>query len=259
MCSENWNMRLSKNKLAKYSVLSQGKMREKHKLFIAEGLKNVSDLIGSFEMEALIFREGSDCAFSERLDSIGEERVFEVSADDMKKLSCLSTPSDILGVFKIPQTGAEDLIADKRELYLMLDGVRDPGNMGTIIRTAHWFGIERIYASMDCVDIFNPKTVMSAMGSLGKVQVVYCDLLKVVEKNPSMCVYGTFLDGENIYKIDLKGEGFIVMGNEGKGISDAMASKVTDKLYIPPYRSDNHPESLNVAISTAVTLALFRK
>ena len=136
--------------------------------------------------------------------------------------------------------------------------IQDPGNLGTIMRTAHWFGIDRIYASRDTVDIFNPKTVQSTMGSLGRVEIVYCDLGELMDKNPDMPVYGTLLDGKNIYKATLGEHGFIIMGNEGKGISESLRKRITSPLLIPPYDYSNHSESLNVAIATAVTLSQFR-
>lgn len=259
-------MHLSKTKLNLYSSLSQAKMRLKHGLFVSEGWKNVSDTIASFDIEALVIgedveREKVDKFFGKPgySDAILRDKVFSVSLAEMKKLSALSTPSDVFAVFRMPVDNEDCMSVDRDKLYLILDGVRDPGNLGTIIRTAHWFGIEKIFASQDCVDLYNPKTVMSAMGSLGKVAVVYCNLEELINHNPDFPVYGTFLNGENIYNANLVAKGFIVMGNEGKGVSEKISGLVTDRICIPPFNAGNHSESLNVSIATAVVLALFRK
>lgn len=248
-------MELSKAKQGIYSQLSRRKMRDRYGLFVAEGRKCIADTIGRFDMEAVIALDP---------DSIPEEWgcgnvLFQVSESLMGKISSLSTPSDVLAVYRIPEGYYENVPKpDSDKLYLLLDGIQDPGNMGTIIRTAHWFGIDRIYASQDTVDIFNPKTVQSTMGSLGKVEVVYCNLCDLIKDNPDMPVYGTLLNGRNIYEATLTGQGFIIMGNEGKGISETMRNLVTSPLLIPPYDAENHPESLNVAIATGVVLSQFR-
>lgn len=253
-------MQLSKNKLSQYASLGQSKMRRKYGLFAVEGRKSVVDSLPYFDLEALIVAAGNDTyATPEFQDVRRAEKIFEVSPSDMKKLSSLTTPTDVIAIYHLPQQRDEDLDVDADELYLMLDGVRDPGNMGTIVRTAHWFGITKIFASADCVDIYNPKTVQSTMGSLGRVQVVYCNLEEVIERYPAMPVYGTLLDGENIYDAKLSKAGFIIMGNEGQGISEPIRKKITHKLLIPPYNLENHSESLNVAIATGVILALFRR
>lgn len=253
-------MEISKSKISLYSSLSQVKMRRRHGLFIAEGLKSVADSLQQFELEALILSKDVDkssLTFDIESELI-KGKVLEADSSTIKKISSLSTPSDVMAVFHIPNDRNQNLRVDPDSLYLVLDGVRDPGNMGTIIRTAHWFGVRKIFASMDCVDVYNPKTVQSTMGSLGKVEIVYCDIEALIDSNPGMPVYGTLLDGKNIYKSELGTSGFIVMGNEGKGLSDKVKSKVTHKLLIPPYDESNHSESLNVAIATAVVLALFR-
>ncbi len=255
MLRKQENMELSKAKQGIYSQLSRRKMRDRHGLFIAEGRKSIEDTIGSFEVEAIV---------STNPESIPEEWgcrnvSFVVSQGQMGKISSLSTPSDILAVYRIPD-GYYDNVPEPApdKLYLLLDGVQDPGNLGTIIRTAHWFGIDRIYASKDTVDIFNPKTVQSTMGSLGRVEVVYCDLCRLLNDNPEIPVYGTLLNGDNIYEASLSASGFIIMGNEGKGISAPIRNMVTSPLLIPPYDSGNHSESLNVAVATAVVLSQFR-
>lgn len=248
-------MELSKSRLATYSQLSRRKMRERYGLFIVEGYKSVEDTITSFDVEALITLNGIKIPDSWHV----EDCHFEVSEGGMKKLSGLSTPSEMIAVYRIPGGFYDRNIKPvSSKLYLLLDGIQDPGNLGTIIRTAHWFGIDRIYASHDTVDIFNPKTIQSTMGSLGKVDIIYCDLTAVINENPGMPVYGTLLDGKNIYEAKLSEHGFILMGNEGKGISEQLRPLITNALLIPPANTANHPESLNVAIATAVTLSQFR-
>lgn len=249
-------MELSKRKFGIYSGLSSAKMRERQGLFVVEGKKCVHDTIADFDVEAIVAVK--DAIMDAELIA-GGTPLYEVSETDMRRLSSLSTPPDILAVYRLPSTegNASDINPD--ELYLMLDGVRDPGNMGTIVRTAHWFGIKRIFASFDCVDIFNPKTIQSTMGSLGKVRVDYCDLASLAAAHPEMAVYGTLLDGANIYKANLGMSGFIVMGNEGKGLSEGMRSRVTSPLLIPPFDPKDHSESLNVAIATGIVLSQFRQ
>ena len=177
----------------------------------------------------------------------------------MKKISSLSTPPDVIAVFKLPEEDVSDIRLDPESLTLMLDGIQDPGNLGTIIRTADWFGIDTVICSKDTVDLYNPKTIQATMGSLKRVKVFYTDLEDILNKSEVRNVYGTLLDGENIFERDLNSEGVIVMGNEGKGISDRIRTLVTDPLLIPPAREDSHPESLNVAVATAIVISQFRK
>ena len=251
-------MELSKNKMSVYSSLGSRKFRTRHGLFIVEGEKSVADTLSHYDLEALIVRKGFDLS-SGLLDRSGNCPVYYVGESEMKKISCLSTPAPIVAIYKLPSSNENDLVSiPDNELYLMLDGIQDPGNLGTIVRTAHWFGIKRIFASLDTVDIYNPKTIQSTMGSLAVVKVCYCNLDEVIERNPAMPVYGLVLDGENIYNAKLGTNGFIVMGNEGKGISEKLRRLLTDRLLIPPYDPTQHSESLNVGVATAVTLSVFR-
>lgn len=247
-------MELSKAKISLYSRLSNRKVRDEHRLFMAEGRKCVHDLLPFFEVVDMICVNGS----RPDIDLPATCPVYSVAPNVMKKLSSLSTPSEITAVFRIPSSFRTVLPEPAEGLNLLLDGLQDPGNLGTLIRTAHWFGVKRIYASNDTVDLFNPKTVQATMGSLGHVDVVYCDLISLISANPGMPVYGTLLDGEDIYKATLGGRGFIIMGNEGKGISLPLRPLITDPLLIPPFDPGDHSESLNVAIATAVTLSQFR-
>lgn len=244
---------ISKSKAQLYAGLSQTKMRARHGLFVVEGEKAVRDSIGDFTLEAIV-TTGEKCVEW----PVDRSKIFKASREIMAKISNLTTPPDIIAIFKIPENEEkpyENINPDS--LYVMLDGVRDPGNMGTIVRTCHWFGVTHLFCSHDCVDVYNPKTVQACMGSLGKVKVIYCDLISLIERCKEMPVYGLLLEGENIYEASLESRGFVVMGNEGVGISKELRKHITSPLLIPPGNPGNHSESLNVSVATAVTLALF--
>ncbi len=244
---------ISKRKLEIYSSLASAKMRRKHGLFIVEGSKSVADTCDAFEVEAILRAEGSTFQPAVRCE------MYDLTPQEMKKISNLMTPPEVIGVYRIPEKDGESVPApDVDGLYVMLDGIQDPGNLGTIIRTCHWFGIRRIYASNDTVDIYNPKTVQATMGSLGKVEICYCDLPSLVDSNREIPLYGLLLEGKDIFKEKLGRRGFIAMGNEGNGLSDGIRERVTNPLTIPPHDSD-HGESLNVAIATAIAVSCFAR
>lgn len=250
-------MELSKTKSAIYSSLSSKKMRQKHGLFLAEGEKCALDTLGAFDLETLIATD-QWIARNNRIAAQYPDKISTASPSAINKITTLVSPPDVIAVFRLPDDDSTINIADDK-LYLMLDGIQDPGNLGTVIRTADWFGIDTIIASKDTVDLYNPKVVQSTMGSLKRVRVLYANLESVISSNPEMPVYGMLLEGKNIYETKLdSSHGFIVMGNEGNGISDEVRKKITQPLLIPPYNPDSHPESLNVAIATAITLSLFR-
>ena len=245
---------ISNNEMKRVKSLHLKKIRDELGLFIVEGEKMVQEAITSpFEVERIY-----------RRDEIGEE--------SMKRISALSSPSPALAVLKKPSdvymddaSAAEDIIS-KGGLFLALDSIRDPGNLGTILRVADWFGIDAIFAAKDTVDVFNPKVVQATMGAIFRVKMHYIDLHDVsrIVLDKGGKVYGTFLDGQDMYKKELEtGEGapvMIVIGNESEGISAEMEEFVSDRLYIPPYPSDSPgSESLNAAIATAITIAEFRR
>ena len=164
----------------------------------------------------------------------------------------------MLAIFPIPQP--TDPVSLRGSLTLALDGVQDPGNLGTIIRIADWFGIDTIICSEETADAWNPKVIQATMGSIARVNVIYANLVELLDTLPSdYPVYGTFLDGENIYTQTLSGEGLIIMGNEGNGISDAVKAKVNRRLLIPDFHQGDTADSLNVAIATAITCSEFRR
>lgn len=229
---------ISKNKIKLIHSLETKKGREKAGLFVAEGPKVVNDLLYA---------------------GFTAENIFE-DIEDIKKISFLQHPQSMLGVFKLPRNEHYTEFSIT-QLVLALDGVQDPGNLGTIIRVADWFGIKDIFCSLDTADCWNPKVVQATMGSIARVQLHYVDLNKMVESLPAdYPIYATLLDGENIYKQELSHHGMIVMGNEGKGISPLLRTKINRKLYIPNYSSnEDTAESLNVAIATSIVCAEFRR
>lgn len=245
---------ISNNEIKRVKALQQKKFRDETGLFVVEGEKMVDEACHSgFSIENIYLRN-------------------EIGEDAMKRISALSSPSPALAVVRRPadidvsEISELDGLLDEGGLFLALDTIRDPGNLGTIIRIADWFGIKAIFASKDTVDIFNPKVVQSTMGAVFRVRFHYVDLPSLTEHivNAGGKVFGTFLDGRNIYERDLDSgrtkPSVIVIGNESEGISEAVESHVSDRLYIPPYPADSPgSESLNAAIATAITVAEFRR
>lgn len=243
---------ISKTKIGRYSLLGNKKHRQKERLFIAEGVKTFKDTIGAFRPEAIIV---ADEKLAEIIPAAYMPLVYKATRQEISRISGLATASDILAVYKLPECDINQAEPDKDSFNLVLDGVQDPGNFGTIIRTAHWFGIRNVYCSKETVDIYNPKTVQATMGSIASVNVVYTDLEELLLTHPDMPRYGLLLDGNDIFKEDNFEKGFIIMGNEGNGISPRLRELIDRPLTIPPVSADNHPDSLNVAIATAITLS----
>ncbi len=234
---------ISKNQIKLIRSLELKKNRKREGLFVAEGPKVVGDLLRAG------FRPHAMFSVSPRNDTQ------LVSEDELSRISFLQHPQEVLGVFEIPAAQVPTL---SPRLSLALDCVQDPGNVGTIIRIADWFGIDTIYCSPDTADVYAPKVVQATMGSLAHVRIVYCDLVELI-RNAHCPVYGTLLDGNNLYEEELSPEGIIVMGNEGNGISPDVRSLITHRLLIPNYHESGREtaESLNVAIATAITCAEF--
>ena len=239
---------VSKNQLKFISSLHLKKNRIANQLFIAEGVKVIQELLKSnFILEHLYCTEPLFDPVQPNLKSI-------ISESELKKISALTTPNNCLAVFKIPEATP---INDKG-LILALDDVRDPGNLGTIIRLCDWFGIETLFCSEESVDIYNPKVVQATMGSISRVNVVYGNLEEFLTKI-KLTVFGTFMDGSNIYQEALPKEGVIVMGNEANGISPLVEKLVSERIAIPRFGNIQLTESLNVATATAIILSEFKR
>ena len=246
---------ISKNKIKYIRSLELKKNRNKEGKFVAEGFKVVDDLLALQPADLIVATQ--EWLHGKHLAD--QTEVIEVTEEELKKVSFLQHPQQVLAVFRQAQDG--DFSINTQELSLALDGVQDPGNLGTIIRIADWFGITHIYCSQDTADVYNPKVVQATMGSIARVKVEYGNLLALVESLPAdVPVYGTLLDGDNIYQQQLENRGLIVMGNEGKGISPALAKKVNRRLLIPNFPEGRATaDSLNVAIATAITCSEFRR
>ena len=248
-------MALSKNRIKYIRSLELKKNRKADKVFLAEGPKLVGDLLGRFHCRFLAATAGWLSVHGH----IPADDVAEVSEEELARASLLKTPQQVLAVFEQPDE-ATDISVISRSLRLALDDVQDPGNLGTIIRLADWFGIEHIFCSTGTADVYNPKTVQATMGALARVKVHYCSLPQLIESLTDIPVYGTFLNGNIIYAESLSAHGLIVMGNEGKGVSPEVERLINKKLYIPNYPQERETsESLNVAIATAVVCSEFRR
>ena len=238
---------LSKGQIKLINSLSQKKYRQKNALFVAEGIKVIKELLNSnFELERL-FSE-ADLFFTEN------NKMQLLEANELKKITKLSTAQTALALFKIPQkkqTITEDFI-------VALDGVRDPGNLGTIIRLCDWFGVKQLLCSKDTVDCYNEKVVQATMGSIARVEVIYGDLAEEISKL-DLPVFGTFMNGENIYESSLSSKGILVLGNEANGISDEIKQLSKHQISIPQFGETKNTESLNVATATAILLSEFKR
>lgn len=248
-------MTLSKNRIKHIRSLEQKKQRKAEGLFLAEGPKVVGDLLGRFPCPFL----AATREWLEGHPSVPAEEVAEASDEELARASLLKAPQQVLALFR-QREERMDGGEPERSLCLALDGVQDPGNLGTIVRVADWFGIEDIFCSPDTADIYNPKSVQATMGSLARVRLHYTPLPRLIGRLPLVPVYGTFLDGRDLYGEELSPTGLVVMGNEGKGISPEVSALVTRRLLIPPYPPCRvGAESLNVAVATAITCAEFRR
>lgn len=250
---------LSKSKQKLITSLSRKKVRDQEKLFIAEGHKLVSDLLNTnLKCQLLIATQEWLSNNKTKNNSI---EIIEVTEVELKKCSNLKSSPPVIAIFQQLKTSL-DYQRLPNQLSLFLDEVQDPGNLGTIIRMADWFGIENVICSNDCADVYNSKTVQSTMGALSRVKVHYIDsdIFFNQIKESDLKIYGTFLGGDNIYNSDMDTNGIIVMGNEGKGISDKVAMHINSRLYIPNYPQNTETsESLNVAVATAIICAEFRR
>lgn len=252
---------ISKSQISFVKSLHQKKYRLEYRLFLAEGLKVVTELLVSgFGVKSIYMLEHLVDGFQKRnANVLKNTEIVPASAQDMERMSAMSTAPEVLAVFHMLPSDINDFVQEdilSRELVLCLDEVRDPGNMGTIIRIADWFGIRRIVCAEHSVEIYNPKTVQSTMGSLGRVQVYYTELVSFFESQAGIPVYGALLEGKNIYSESLTGHGIILMGSESHGISEGLNTFITNPLTIPSF---GRAESLNVAVATGIICSEFKR
>ncbi len=242
---------LSKNQVKFITRLGQKKYRLKDGFFVVEGIKAINEFLGSsFELHQLYTTESFN--FDANPNNFIEETL--ISGSELNKISFLKTPNKALAIFKMPN------IAPVREdkLIVALDDVRDPGNLGTIIRLCDWFGITDLVCSKSTVDCYNPKVVQATMGSLARVNICYVDLAKFLSET-KLQVFGAFMDGKNVYTSALPERGVLVMGNEANGISNTLDSCINERIAIPRFGDLKATESLNVATATAILLSEFRR
>jgi TrmH family RNA methyltransferase len=239
---------VSKNQIKLITSLQQKKYRKQEQLFFVEGVKGVQELLDSnFELHEL-FTTKSDFMV------IDTSKVHTITESELRKISVLTTPNSCLAVFKIPKA----ISYEQKGLIIALDDVRDPGNLGTIIRLCDWFGVKTLFCSEESVDVYNPKVVQATMGSISRVNVVYGNLEQFIT-DAKLPVFGTFMDGATIYKEKLPTEGIIVMGNEANGISKPIENLVSKRIAIPRFGDLQATESLNVATATAIILSEFKR
>jgi len=239
---------VSKNQIKLISSLHLKKNRIACQLFIAEGVKVIQELLKSnFTLEHLYCTEPL-------FDSVQADLKSIISESELKKISALTTPNNCLAVFKIPTS----VPIVEKGLILALDDIRDPGNLGTILRLCDWFGISQVICSEQTVDLYNPKVVQATMGSISRVNLSYVNLKSYLQ-NSSLPIFGTFMDGSNVYKQNLPKEAIVIMGNEANGISQEIENSIKNRLTIPRFGDLKLTESLNVAAATAIILSEFRR
>jgi len=239
---------LSKNQIKNINQLKQKKFRESEQQFIAEGVKVIQELVSS-HLKLVHIYSTKEFDFG-----VSANQITIITDADLKKISALTNPNTCLAIFEIP----EPKKIMPKGIQVVLDDVRDPGNLGTIIRLCDWFGITDLICSETSVDAYNPKVVQATMGSLTRLNIHYANLVHYLS-NTNLPIYGTFMDGENVYKENLLDEGILVMGNEANGISNEIERLVNRRIAIPRFGSLQATESLNVATATAIVLSEFKR
>jgi len=241
---------ISKNQQKLIQSLKLKKNRNKTSLFIAEGEKVVIELINSnIKLDSIYCLP----SFISKID-VNIDVITEINEKELSKISNLKNANQVVALFEIPKF---ENTQPKQELVLALDDIRDPGNLGTIIRLADWYGITTILCSNNTVDAFNPKVIMATMGSISRVEIIYCDLVEELTKIDKP-IYGAFLDGGNIYKTSKINDSILVIGNESNGISEEVEKLITDKITIPQFGNLKETESLNAAVATGILLSEFK-
>lgn len=247
-------MRLSKRQIKEIGALQQKKFRQKNGLFIVEGEKIAEEVLASpetYEIEAVL---GLEKWMEQHQAKIDPSLLYEVSNKELERVSALKNPNQVLLVLQQKTPIFPDQLDD--QLSLVLDHIQYPGNLGTIIRIADWFGIQHIFCSPDTVEFYNPKVLQATMGSFLRVNVHTIALEQLFEKQPNLPRYGALLDGKNVFSEDLPNAAFLLIGNESKGLSQAAQQMVTHPIMIPRY---GQAESLNAAIATGILCASFKK
>jgi RNA methyltransferase, TrmH family len=243
---------LGKSRLKYIQSLGQKKVRDEAGVFIAEGPKLIAELLTSGNMhvqEIFSLKEWTKPPISGNKSNKEELCITEITADELGKISQLSTPNQVLAIIKKPDT---PLIQAANKLVLALDTIQDPGNLGTIVRIADWFGLTDIVCSRDCADIFNPKVVQATMGSIARVAVLYTDLAEWIGLQKNIPLFAAVLDGERVMDVSKPKEGILIIGNESKGISPQLLTLVNRKITIP---GKGKAESLNAAVATGILLS----
>ena len=236
---------LSKSQISFIKSLHHKKFRKEHQLFIVEGIKSITEFIHSpYNVQSIYCVTDASTKFTNLKQ---KQKVFEITTSDLQKISALQTPQEALAVVEIPQN-PESVLLETKKITLVLDGIQDPGNLGTIIRTADWFGFDQIICSENTVEAYNPKVVQATMGSLSRVKINYLDLPAFLKQTPLPKI-GTLLNGKNLYQMEWPKEGLLVLGSEGQGISEEVKTTLTEKVTIP---GAGHTESLNVGVAAAI-------
>ncbi len=246
---------LNSNEIKHIKSLHLKKNRTKYQEFIAEGHKNVLELLNSDLQIKAILATAKWCKENEKLAQKYTLIIKIISDKDLIRISTHQTPNQVLAIVKIPDEDVKN-INPSRDLILLLDNIQDPGNMGTIIRTADWFGITHIVCSLNCVDIYNPKVINATMGSIGRVNIIFKDLIALINAFSKIQIFGAVLDGDNVFDISNPANGFIIIGNESNGIHPDLRKKLTHPITIPNFNTS--AESLNAAIATGIICAAFR-
>lgn len=253
---------LSSNQIKYIRSLQQKKFRIEFKKFVAEGDTLICDLIQSAYKAEMIIATNEWLENKSAVLLKNKSNIFSVKESELERISSLKTPNQVIAVFEIPDITI-DIEYIKSQLTLVLDDIKDPGNLGTIIRIADWFGIHNIICSPETVDVYNSKVIQATMGSIARVNVFYMPIMEFLKSLPSsLNIYGTFLDGESVYSKNLSENGIIIIGNESNGISNDLLPFISEKLLIPSYSSDkknSKAESLNASVATAVICSEFRR
>ena len=248
---------ISRTRIKLIKSLNLKKYRKSYGLFVAEGVVNVSDFLKSGLKPEYFYITEKGLGKIDK--SLLPENLATVGSKDMERITLLKNPSEVLAVFPLPENRSLDL-KSINDYVLMLDDIKDPGNLGTIIRTADWFGIKNIVCSNETVDVYNPKVVQATMGSLSRVDVFYHDIVKLLENSGDIEIYGAFLNGADIKEVEKQEKGVIIIGSEAHGISTKVEPYVTKKITIPRFKnSKTGAESLNASIATAIICYEFRR